>query len=387
LSKEKQRLEEAIDSMEKDRAQSHLELGQLRTDYQSAKKELAEKTTQLQEAHAKSVAVAEVASQQTNDQIGRLSTERDTAIKAWGRAEQRVTDLQTALRENELSVQRLGNDNERLARHLEELQAYRVQIEKSLQDTEQRLTSQLTDRVGETTGDDEVMVQAELENTKQLLSVVTREKQQILDWLEQSKQEHRNLLDSSAKREQEIKELASEREALQKMLENRTESSDHESRKLLKVREELRVIRQQRDELESTNDRLTAQLEATIESTAQLSTQSALAPPLETHFSSDSLEVVETDDDIELLDLRNQIRDRDIELNQSQRDIIKLQRKLQRIEETLSSSAAPTKTSRKNTKQKSPSRAKRKTASKTTKRTRKASPVKKAAKKTRRSAK
>ena len=373
LKVENQKLEEAVAWLEREKNDSQDKLRDLESAHESTKSELESIRTELQEVRAKASARAEVASQHSQEQIARLSTERDTAIKAWGRAEQRLTDLQGTMRDHELAIQRLENDNERLARHLEELQTYRVQLEKSLQDTEQRLSTAVSEQVGNAVGDGDLMVHAELENTKQMLAVVTREKQQVLDWLEQSKQENRQLHDSAMQREQSIKEIQHEREALHSMLENRTASADHESRKLSQLREELRVVRQQRDELEQSNEELKRQEQEVFD-----------RPPIELqHSMADTLEVVDLDDGSELLDLRNQLRDRDIELSQSQKDIVKLQRKLEQLEERISAPVRTT-TRRKPAKQKSPAtrkpattaRAKRAKTTTAKKKTTKATPKK-----------
>ncbi len=324
LTAENQKFEEAAQWLERERDQARAELLTLQEEHAAASERLDKVSTELQEAKAKAEARAEVALQHNEEQVARLSTERDTAIKAWGRAEQRLTDLQSNTRDHELAIHRLENDNERLARHLEEIQAYRVQLEKSLQDTEQRLSTAMTERMSSTVGDG-TMSEAELENALQKLAVVTREKQQILDWLEQSKQENRQLHDAASNREQSVKALQHEREALQAIVDNRSATADLESRKLSQLRDELRVVRQQRDDLETSYDQVKREKEL-AEARASLPSSSIQ------HSTRESLEVVELDDSGELLDLRNQLKDRDVELIRSQQGLVKLQRKLDRLE-------------------------------------------------------
>ena len=351
LTAENQKFEESVQWLARERDDARAELVSLQEFHQTTSKKLDELTAELQEIKARYAARAEVAIQVSDEQVSRLSTERDTAIKAWGRAEQRLTDLQSGIRDQELTTQRLENDNERLARHLEELQSYRVQLEKSLQDAEQRLSTSMSERVSSTVGDDGAMAQAELENSKQLLSVVTREKQQVLDWLEQAKQENRQLQDSAAKREQSVKELQHEREALQSILDNRSATADHESRKLSQMRDELRVVREQRDELESSYERVKREKEA-----AEI--RSTLPANSIQHSTHDSLEVVGLDDSGELIDLRNQLKDRDIELGRSQQDLVKLQRKVARLERQMATQEDAKPVRKRSSRQKPPAKRK-----------------------------
>ena len=57
--------------------------------------------------------------QQVEEQVQRLSSERDTAIRAWGAAEQRASDLQSQLREMESTLQRLELEQSRTSRRLD----------------------------------------------------------------------------------------------------------------------------------------------------------------------------------------------------------------------------------------------------------------------------
>lgn len=182
------------------------QMHQLQSELHSLKQAAEDTQAELNAARTKNKAIVEVAAQQTEQQLTRLSDERDTAIKAWGRAEQRASDLQATIRAHEVALQRMENDNERLARHLEETQSYRSQLESALQVAEQRLTDEWTEHAT-TDGNETVAALAELATSRQALSGVAREKQQVLDLLDGARAENRKLQITVETQEQQIAAL------------------------------------------------------------------------------------------------------------------------------------------------------------------------------------
>ncbi len=203
---------------EQEKQQTLEELQQLQSRYQQSQSDLRDSQTELTHALAEAKAVKHVTWEQSSEQLTRLSTERDTAIRAWGAAEQRSSDLQASLREQQARLRKMEIEQERVERHLQEHQAaYREQLEQSFQ----------VGQPWKSGDDDETQTPLQVGSPTDLpeqsrlrrqVAEISREKRQLVDELEAIREQNRRLAVAAEDRERDLAELAHEHESLRTVL-------------------------------------------------------------------------------------------------------------------------------------------------------------------------